>query len=80
MVGKLIESRFFPGETFDVSIGINVIRPLIMTIVLDPTLITVFSRAPFHKRSLSDPGIVIILCHTAVVGIVRGIQRFGIAF
>src|SRR2546427_459448 len=58
VVGVLIESRFAPVEKFDVSISVNIVSSLGMTVVSDPALVRVVAASPSHQPGLAAPSVV----------------------
>src|SRR5579875_3525000 len=80
VIGILVHSGASPPHPFHMTVEVDIVGTSIMAVILNPALIAVLSAAPSHQRGLSYPRIVIVLRHIAVVGIVRGIKRRGVAF
>ena len=78
VVGILVKSRLAPAQKFDVSIRINVVGAVRVTVVSDPSLAAIIAAAPLHESRLAAPGVVVVLVDASVFGVVRRVERFGI--
>ena len=60
-------------------VEVNVVGAQTVTVVPNPALIGIFAGAPPDERGFPDPGVVIVLLHAAIFGVVRRVEGLGVA-
>jgi hypothetical protein len=61
-----------------VSVGVDVVGAQGVAVVADPALVGIIAAAPLHKRSLTRPGVVVVLVDAAKIRVVGGVQGLGV--
>ena len=79
MIGELVEASFAPRQGLDMPIEVDVIGPLTVAVIANPTLVGVFAGAPLHQRGFPDPRVVIVLLDAAIFGVIRRVEGLRVA-